>query len=55
MVLLERNLYGHPLVGLSVGKTIRRGFIRTWTGENTELGMYVRSSKTGVVSVSICA
>ena len=54
VVLLERNLYGHPLAGLLWGKTIRRSFSRTWVGENTELGMYVRSSKTRVASVSMC-
>ena len=30
------------------GKIIRRSFFRTWMGDDTELGMYVRSSKTGV-------
>ena len=34
------------------GKTIRRSFVRTWTGESTELGMYVRSSRTRVIFVS---
>ena len=28
-----------------MGKTIPRSFIRTWMGESTELGMYVRSSE----------
>ena len=36
------------------GETIRTSFIRTWMGENSELGMYVRSSKTGVVLDSFC-
>ena len=30
------------------GKTIRRSFVRTWMGENSELGMYVRERKQGV-------
>ena len=54
VVPLELNLYGHPLAGLLLGKTIRRSFIRTWRGENFELGMYVRSSKAKVIFVSIC-
>ena len=36
---------------IDVGKTIRRSFIRTWMGENSELGMYVRSSETRDISV----
>ena len=44
-VLLERNLYGHPLAGTLVGKTVGRSFIGTWVGESTELGMYVCSWK----------
>ena len=39
---------------IAVGETIRRSFIGTWMGGNSELGMYVRSSKTRVLSVSIC-
>ena len=31
---------------IAVGKTIRRSLIKTWMGENSELGMFVRSSKT---------
>ncbi len=31
-----------------MGKKIRRSLIRTWMGANTELGMYVRSSKPGL-------
>ena len=37
VVLLERNLYGHPLAGIAMGKTIRASSIRTWMGENSEL------------------
>ena len=37
-----------------VGKTSRRSFIRHCMGESTELGMYVRSSKTKVISVRKC-
>ena len=44
VVPLERNLYSHPSAGLLWEKAIRATFIRTWMGENSELGMYVRSS-----------
>ena len=37
-----------------MGKTIRRRFIRNWMGEDTELGMYVRSSKTWIILIGIC-
>ena len=47
VVPLELNLYGHPLAGLLLGKTIRRSFIRTWMGKvpNWEC-LSIRSSKT---------
>ena len=48
MVPLERNFNGHPFAGIAMGKKIRRSLIRTWMGANTELGMYVRSSKPGL-------
>ena len=35
-------------------KTIRRNFHKTWVGQSTQLRMYVRSSKTKGISVSIC-
>ena len=43
---LERKLYGHPIAGLL--------WVGTWMGKSTQLGMHVRSSKTRVISVSIC-
>ena len=39
---------------IAVGETIRRSFTRTWMGEDSELGMYVCSSETRVISVSKC-
>ena len=54
VILLERNLYGHPLAGIVMGQTIRGSFVRTWMRGNTKLGMHVRSSKTRVISVSVC-
>ena len=38
---------------IAVGKTIRRSFIRTSIGENSEFGMYVRSSETRVLLIGI--
>ena len=35
-------------------KTIRRNFTKTWVGQSTKLVMYVRSSKTKGISVSMC-
>ena len=43
-----------PICWPFVGKAVRRSFIGTWMGKRTELGMYVRSSKTRLVSVNIC-
>ena len=48
VVLLERNLYGHPLAGLFVEKTVRRSFIRTWVGESTELWRFFVQRKQGL-------
>ena len=53
VVLLERNLYGHPLARLLMAKRIRRSFIRTCVGQSTELGMSVRSSKTRVILIGL--
>ena len=39
---------------IAMGMTIRRSFFRTWMGENSDLGMHVRSSETSDISVSIC-
>ena len=43
-----------PISWIAMGDTIRRSFVKTWMGGSAELGMYVRSSETRVVSVSIC-
>ena len=43
-----------PISWIAMGDTTWRSFVRTWMGGNSELGMYVRSSETRVVSVSIC-
>ena len=44
VVLLERNLYGHPLAGLLWEKAIRENPIETWMGEDSKLGMPLCSS-----------
>ena len=38
VVLLERNLYGHPLVGLSWERQFKVALFRTWMGENSRIG-----------------
>ena len=47
------RLLKNSQIRMSMRKTIRRSFIRTWMGENSELGLYVRSSETRVISVCI--
>ena len=42
VVLLERNLYGHPLAEQLWEKAIRESSIETWLGENSTLGMLIR-------------
>ena len=37
-----------------MGKTVRARFMKTWKGENSELGRYVRLSETKLISVSVC-
>ena len=39
VVPLERNLYGHPLAGLPMGKTIWTHTDGKWMGESSRLGM----------------
>ena len=48
---LETKLYGLPSAGLFWEKTIRRSFIKAWVRDSR---VHVRSSKTRVISVSIC-
>ena len=54
VLFLERILYGHPVAGLFWWERAFEKSLRTWMGESTKLGMYVRSSKTRVISVCIC-
>ena len=53
VVPLERNFSWSSISRIAVGKTIRRTFIGTWVGENSELGMYVLSSETKVIVLSV--
>ena len=48
------TFFWSPISWIVMGKTNRRSFIRNWMGESTELGMYVPSSKTRVISASTC-
>ena len=43
VVLLERNLYGHPLAGLFVGTAIRESSYEIRLGKSSELGMSFRT------------
>ena len=54
VIHLERNLYGHPLAGLLWEGQFENASLELGWGENTELGMHVRSSETRAISVSIC-
>ena len=49
VVPLERNFSRSSISQIAMGKTIRRSFIGTWVGENSELGIYVLSSETKVI------
>ena len=44
VVPLERNLYGHLLAGLLWERQFEKNPIETWMGENSKLGMSLRSS-----------
>ena len=52
VVLLERDLHGHPFAGF-LGKTVRGSSAGAWMGESTELGMSMSSSKTGIILIGI--
>ena len=43
VVPLERILYGHPLTGLLWERQFEKNPIETWMGENSKLGMSLRS------------
>ena len=50
MIPLERNFYGHPLAGLLWERHVEEALLKVgW-----EKYQVVRSSKTRVISVSIC-
>ena len=44
VVLLERNMYGHPLAGLLWERQFSENPTETWLGENSKLGMSLCSS-----------
>ena len=53
VVLLERNLYGHPLARLFLGKAIWENPIQTWLGESFQLGILVHREK-GLFFFCVC-
>ena len=44
VVPLERNLYGHPLAGLLWERQFEKNPFIAWLGENSKLGMSLRTS-----------
>ena len=42
IVPLERHLYGHPLAGTIMGKSIRESSIEIRLGKSSTLGMFIR-------------
>ena len=54
VVLLKRNVYGHPFVGLLWERQFEEASLELGREKGTMLGMYVRSAKTRVISDSKC-
>ena len=51
VVLLEPNLYGHPLAGLLWERQFEKVLFETWMGENSKLGVSLCSTWKRVISV----
>ena len=51
VVLLERNLYGHPLAGLLWERQFEEALLELGWAKNPNWEMYVRPSETRVISV----
>ena len=54
VVPLERNLYGQPLAGLLWEMQFEKNPIETWMGENSKLGMSLRSSRKKIILIRVC-
>ena len=54
VVLLERNLYGHPLAGLVWERQLKEDPIDTWLGENSKLGMSHCTSWKRIILICVC-
>ena len=54
VVPLERNLYGHPLAGLLWEKQFEKILLKIWLGENSKLGMSLRTPSKRVVLICVC-
>ena len=48
------NLIRSSIRWIATGDKSKKNFIRAWMGEDSDLGMYVRSSETRVISVRKC-
>ena len=53
VVLLERNLYGHPFAGLLWEGQFEEGLLELGLEKSTELGMSVCSSKSRILLIGI--
>ena len=54
VVLLERNLYGHPLAGLLWERQFEKVLLNAWMGENSKLGMSLCSSWKRSILICVC-
>ena len=54
VVLLERNLYGHPLAGLLWERQFEKKPIKVRLGESFQLGMSLRTPSKRIVLICVC-
>ena len=54
VVLLERNLYGHPRTGLLGERQFEKVLLELGWEKSTKLGMSVCSSKTKIILIGKC-
>ena len=54
VVLLERNLYGHPLTGLLWERQFEKILLQHGLGEGFQLGMLIRTPRKRIILVCVC-
>ena len=54
VVLLERNLYGHPLAGLLWERQFEKILLKTWLGENSKLECLFVHREKRIVLICVC-